>query len=180
MKRKLFGRLLLALFSYAALSLAAQSHEGTATAEELSMAKINSAIESGIVPKADVLVFVVCTDSGDGSAPVVALDAPQPLTNAQSQRISYVNDEAGSPFKGAFMGSLDTMPGHEEKKRLVGAYSYETGRTSEPAGPKGNWSAQSILTRGTLTKLGGGGGTITDAKTGKSTTSSISVFAYYK
>lgn len=179
MKRNILCPLILAVFSYVALCFSAGASEVGATAEELPMARLHSAIESGQIPKGDVLVFVVCYDAGDGTVPLVVLDAPQVLTDAPSQKIAYVNDVAGSSFKGVFTGSLEQLPSRNDKKRLVGAYSYETGRSLQPSGPKGDWSAQTILTRGALTKLGGGGGTLIDDKTGKRTTTSISVFAYY-
>ena len=148
------------------------------TAQEISTAKLTSAIESGRIPTQGVLMFVVCTDAADGSPPVVVLDTPQHLAGSASDKISFVNKDAGSSFK----GSLDAIANHKDTKRLNGAYSIVTGRSANQLTPMNtmDFSAHCNISQGGLTMIGSGQSSVVDSATGKRTNSSVYVFAYYK
>ncbi len=161
------------------LRMAAAEAISLPTAQELSSARLSSAIARGQVKAQGNFVFVICTDTGDGSSPVVVIDAPQSLSGAKSENLSFANKEAGS----AFAGRLEEVIGHKDRKRLTGGYSVAVGHPTEgqpTALGKIEFSANVILSEGSLTMVGGGQTSSVDTATGKRSSSSVYVFAYYK
>lgn len=149
------------------------------TAQELSTAKLHKGIESGAVSDQGAFVIVVCTDSGDGTPPIVLLDAPQRLKGSAKEDISYENASASSSFK----GKLETSASRKGKKLLVGGYSIAFGQSTEgnlTRMSKAEFSVNAQISQGSLTMIGGTRTSMIDNKTGKRSNSTTYVFAYYK
>ena len=133
------------------------------------MAKLTSAIEQGRIPKHDVLVFVMYTDLGDGSEPIIVLAEPQHLSGSSSDEISFVKSDSGISYK----GSLVAVAGHKDMKRLSGALSAQPTPSRSMSG-----STTVVFKKNRLTAMSGGSSSSVDAA-GKRVKDNTQFFVYY-